>query len=285
MIAPAAPSTLETGKPERIPVTSSSTAGRLPLLLFAVLISTAAGCATAPEVAFQPPLQHDPGPWPVEVHDSFLQGFWVSCGPYRTDRSFDSEVTPATDIGLQQVNFEVNQMGLRALKVYDAYGDPIYLAAGVSLEEAAIEKTGFARLLPPTSLSGVIASGGSPIAEYQKVQTDSGFLGMGQTWRETLTIGDETLTIGSYSEPSSRGALDIFGTKTGIEFLNSAGVQVARLQQGPHRELWIDNTLPKPVQQAVVAHVIDTVVAGVHEAKRQQAANNAMVSGRLASGL
>ena len=253
------------------------------LFILPVLVVVFSGCAAAPEEAFRPTAAHDPGPWPVEQHDSLLQGYWISFGPYRSNRNLDASVKSASETGIEQVNFKVVGPMPRVFELHDAYGEPIYFASGISLDDNAHAKGLAALLKTPESYSGTVASGGTPIAEYRNIRIEKGTLGFGEKWRELLTVGPHLITVQQFTEPSPHGPLDIFGEIAGTEYLDEAGVRLATLRSAPRREIWIDNSLPRDVQATIAVHAADRCVVEIELENAQQAANRQIVISRLAA--
>lgn len=239
---------------------------------YVLLLIVTTGCASGPD-SFQPTVEHDPGPWPVKLHDSYLRGYWLSFGPYRTDWAHAFDRKKAAEVGIQQVDFKAPYGELTAFEVIDAYGEPIYLASGMMPAEKSL-KLGVINIpTSPRDTSGVIAQGGKPIAKYFVDVSTHGVLDLGRTQQETLTVRDAVLHV-SYESGSDEDTMirDFITGRSSLHYILN-GNKVASLNLLPSMSVWIDQSLPRDMRSAIAVHAAQTCMQREAQS-RQQAAND-----------
>lgn len=240
------------------------------------LILCVTGCASGPE-KFEPPAAADHGPWDVQVHQTVVD-FWVSFGPYHTNKMYKSHQKKASEVGIQQVNFE-SKSDPTAFELMNAYGDPVYVTSGFKPAEKSL-KLGIIDIpLSAQDMAGVIACGGRPIAEFERRFEKQDTIGLKPALRiESLRVGEVVLTV-QEREPS--GGLNLLGDY-GLDYIDASGTKVASLGIQPKRRIFISQSLPDDVRNAIAAHAAQLSIAHI-QAERQQTANSLGAAARLAA--
>ena len=253
---------------------NGSTTGRTASILGLILCVT--GCASSPE-KFEPTVVDDPGPWDVQVHQTVVD-FWVSFGPYHTNKMYKSRQKKASEVGIQQVNFE-SKSDPAAFELMNAYGDPIYVTSGLKPAEKSL-KLGIIDIpLSARDTAGVIACGGRPIAEFERRFEKQDSIGLKPALRiESLRIGAVVLTV---QERESSGRFNLLGD-FGLDYIDVSGAKVASLGMQPDRRVWISESLPDDVRSAIAAHAAQLCIAQI-QLERQQTANSLSAATRLAA--
>ncbi len=248
------------------------------LSLFLVLVGLT-GCSASPD-EFQPTAQHDHGPWPIEVHSTYMKGFWLSFGPYRTNWVHAPQ-KKASEVGIQHVNFE-SKREPRVFELTNAYGGPVYVAGGVRPSEKRF-KLGLLDIpLEAGDQVGVIATGGQQIGEYKVRIEKQDKLGFTSKRFETITVGDTVLQVETNNKGKDETIVDKWRGGVAFDFYISGNEKVATLKLEPDQQMWISDSLPPNVQFAIAAR--SAQLASTHILfKQEQQANDLALAAQLAA--
>lgn len=243
-----------------------------------ILLIRLAGCSASPD-EFQPTVAHGHGPWPLEVHKTYLKGFWLSFGPYHTNW-VHAPKKKASEVGIEQVNFE-SRKNLITFELTYAYGDPIYVASGVRPSDKKF-KLGLLEVpLEPGDEVGVIASGGQQIGEFEVRLGQQDKLGLVHKEFQTIAVGDKALHVETNLKSQDESILGKLRGGFAYDFYTDGNEKVATLQLEPHSQMWISETLPPNVQFAIAARSAQFATSHVLM-KQQQTANNLAIAAQLA---
>ena len=239
------------------------------LVRWSLLFIFVCGCATANHQRFTPASVNDPGPWPLESHQSGLYKHWLSVGRYRTSDLGVLSPSFRTDKQLIQVASYSDIRISSQYTVDDANGRSVLIQAGGKPCDKNLQLGSWKiPISNDGSILGRLSRDGQTISDFECRLSGSD---MGQ-----LHVGSKTIVL-NFRE-SKKELLDhVLGSpERTLDFVLD-GEPVGTLHLIPERRVWLKRELDEDSRVTIVATIV-TLCEGWDVESRNAAANNASMS-------